>query len=255
MRNGHPARGATWCEDHQRWECSRDRKAANGGGRCHGIAISGLDRCRMHAGVSAELARAQGAAITAWSAMTGEATVSAVDAVTGMLEMSWLRAHLYADLLETQVEAAQETTAPDGAGGSGRRRGAGDVGQGAGLVGHTYSADREAGIFATGEAVRGLAQLEAQERDRVVKYAKTAHDMGIAEAAIEISRQQAHVLASVIKRITDGLLGEVLGVLGDGADERPVLELVRENWPRWMSEIAPRELRAISAGAERETGD
>ena len=198
MRADGPKRGgAVWCEQHRRWECVKSTKG--GSGRCHQIAISGLPRCRMHAGEKAEVAKAKGAAITAWSALSGEPSVSATQAVLGMLQMSWLRVHLYARLLNEQVDGAQDAR-DDGPG-----RGAGGVGPGAGLVGHTFSGVKDIGIFATGEAIRGLAQLEAAERDRCVKYAKTAHDMGIAEAQVEIAKQQAAIFAAAFIRTLNAL--------------------------------------------------
>jgi hypothetical protein len=207
----------------------------------------------MHVGVGSDLAKAKGEAITAWSALTGRPSVSATEAVSGMLEMSWLRAHLYASLLEEQVTAAQEERdeqLTDAGGGSG----AGPVGSGEGLVGHTFAAVKDIGIYASGEAIRALAQLEAQERDRCVRYGKTAHDMGIAEQEIEISRQQGLILAETVRRIADGMLAAVLGVLD--AQAGPAVEQVvtviaaeiRRSWPIWLGEIVPREFRAIQAG-------
>lgn len=194
--------GAVWCDGHRRWECSKRSQRTKE--RCHACAIRGTAACRNHAGKSVELAKAQGAAITAWSAVSGEAAVSATDAVLGMLHMSWLRVHLYAGLLEQQVTEAQAGRSDgDAAGRSGGR--GGTVGAGTGLVGHTYGAVKDVGIYATGEAVRGLAQLEAAERDRCVRYAKTAHDMGIAEQQVRIAEQQGEMIAGAIRRILDAL--------------------------------------------------
>jgi hypothetical protein len=215
--------GAAWCDEHNRWECSKRSKRH--GGRCHASAIRGTDACRTHAGKRTALAKAQGEAVTAWSALAGNPTVSATDAVLGMLQMSWLRVHLYAQLLEEQVTAAQDTRS-DG-GGAGRL---GDVGPGAGLVGHTVAMAPGVGPYASGEAVRGLAQLEAAERDRCVRFAKTAHDMGIAEHQIRIAEQQGSMLADVIRR--------VLGALDLTEQQRAL-----------VPQVVPRELRAIAGGA------
>jgi hypothetical protein len=75
----------------------------------------------------------------------------------------------------------------------------------AGLIGHTYAADKMAGIFASSEAQRALVQLEAQERDRCVRYAKTAHDMGIAEREVRLAESQGQLLASVVRNILGDL--------------------------------------------------
>lgn len=202
--------GAVWCDEHDRWECVKNRKASRGGGRCHMPAITGLPRCRLHAGVKVELAEVQGEAMDAWSATYGQTAVDPAQAVIGMLNMAVFRANFYASLLEEQVLAAHEDPADaDDAGDEQQSqralKGAPAVGEGAGLIGHTYSADKEHGIFASGEAIRGLVLLEAQERDRVVKYAKAAHDMGIAERHVRIAEQQAEQLADAIRRILDGL--------------------------------------------------
>lgn len=211
-----------WCPEHRRWECT---KAAKGGGLCHGWRIVGLDRCRMHAGEKGATAKAKGEAVTAWSALAGQPTVTATEAVLGMLQMSWLRVHLYAGLLEEQVSDAQ-----GGRGAGGGSGPSGGVGSGEGLIGHTISGLKDYGLYASGEAVRGLAQLEAAERDRCVRFAKTAHDMGIAEQQIRLAEGQGQLLAEVIRRI--------LGALELTAEQQGL-----------VATVVPRELRAIAGGA------
>lgn len=258
--------GAHWCEEHQRWECTRHVKRSRGGGRCHGWAIAGLDACRMHVGKRVELARAEGEAVSAWSALSGKPVVSHVDAVLGMLQMAWLRAHFYAGLLEAQVASAQAQSAGSavrelaGSGDDeddvvyeGSTRGAPPVGEGVGLIGHTYSGVKDIGVFATGEALRGLTQLEAQERDRCVKYAKTAHDMGIADAQVRLAEQQGALLAGAVSNIADALQAAVLGALGrieDPAAAELAAARVRDGWSAWVTEIVPRELRAVAGRSD-----
>jgi hypothetical protein len=119
-----------------------------------------------------------------------------------MLQMSWARVHLYAGLLERQVADAQELE------GGGQGLGGGsnpELGPGAGLIGHTRSGVKDIGIFATGEAARGLTSLEEKERDRCVRFAKTAHDMGIADREIRLAEAQGALLAGAISRILDAL--------------------------------------------------
>ncbi|MGH3376011.1 MAG: hypothetical protein ACRDP6_14830 [Actinoallomurus sp.] len=236
-----PARGgATWCEEHNRWECTRHVKATRGGGRCHGPAIIGVDRCRMHGGKRADQLKAEGEAVTAWSARGGEVSIVPAEAVLGMLQMSWLRASVYAELLEQQVAVAQASAVREpavletvgeayGVVLEHEADGAPPVGPGTGLVGHTYSGVKDIGIFATGEAIRGLTQLEAAERDRCVKYAKTAHDMGIADRQIKLAEEQGALLAGVIGRVLDAL------DLTPGQREL-------------VATVVPRELRAVAGG-------
>ena len=224
-----PTRPGRWCPEHGKNECAKNRK---GGGVCHGAAISGLDACRMHAGQRAEVARAKGEALSAWSALNSAQVVSATEAVLGMLQMSWARVHLYAGLLQRQLAAA-DPGAPGG------------VGAGEGLIGHTRSASPSVGVYETGEAVRGLAGLEAAERDRCVRFAKAAHDMGIAEQQVRIAEQQGVMLGEVIARSADALLAAVVGAVDEAA-----AEAVRRSWPGWVQVIVPREIAAV-AGGER----
>lgn len=255
--------GAVWCEQHQRWECSKNSKRTQT--RCHAVALLGTPACFSHAGKRRDVAKAQGEAVTAWSALSGKPVVSHTEAVLGMLQMSWLRVHLYAGLLEQQVTAAQEAAAREPADAEVRTavgdafgvdlddppaKGAPPVGPGVGLIGHTFSGVKDLGVFATGEAIRGLAQLEATERDRCVRFAKVAHDMGIAEREVQLAEQQGALLAGVVGRVADALLGAVVALLGGAADEvmRLAADTVRQAWPAWVTEIVPRELRAVARG-------
>lgn len=229
----HPTRpgGARWCDEHGQWECTKPR--SKGRGTCHGVAITGTDACRMHVGVSLDVARAQGQArITAFSALGATPGIEPGFAVLASLHMAWMRLHLYARLLEEQVEhdagahySGQHVTP----GGSDSQESPEAV---SGLIGHTYAADKQAGIFAASEAQRALVGLESAERDRVVRFAKVAHDMGIAEREVRLAEKQGELLASVIRN-----------VLGD-------LDLSSEQQER-VPDVVGRHLRAV---AELEAG-
>lgn len=173
----------------------------------------------MHAGTSGAVARAKGEALTAWSALAAVAgreveLVDPAQAVMGMLHMSWLRVHLLAGLLEDQV-GAEGASQPAGTGrtddGEGvvgdAAAGEGAAGEGgtSGLVGHTYGAVKDVGIYASGEAARALVQLEAAERDRCVRFAKTAHDMGIADREIRLVEAQTQLVAVAFGRALDAV--------------------------------------------------
>ena len=182
--------GAVWCDEHGRWECASNSKRT--ASRCHGSAITGSDRCRMHAGRSAAMTKALGEAnLLAWSTEAaraeGAASLPALDpgtVVLDQLRVAVLRADVYGELLRWQLELDDL----DGAGGGGRVA--------AGLVGTTYAASRDGARVETGEQVRALARMEAEWRDRVVRFAKTAHDMGIADAQIELQQAQAELVVS-----------------------------------------------------------
>lgn len=77
-------------------------------------------------------------------------------------------------------------------------------GEVAALIGHTY-ASSERGVFATGEAIRGLVELEAQERDRCAKFAKLALDAGIAERTVRLAESQAGQLTVFVRGMLTAL--------------------------------------------------
>lgn len=169
--------GARWCDDegHKRLECTKSR--SKGRGVCHGPALRGTDACKLHSGHTREVARAKGQArISAWSAIGTPAEGQGVDssaAVLGMLQQSWLRASMYGQLLRAQVE--KDGTDEVGLEG-------GEAERANGLIGYRFgAAGKDGNIYAVSEEARALVALEAAERDRVVKYAKTAHDMGISD--------------------------------------------------------------------------
>ena len=98
------------------------------------------------------------------------------------------------------------------------------------LIGHKYDLDKDGNPVAVEEAIRGLAQLEAQERDRLARFCKLAIDAGIAERQVRIAEAQGALLAGVLQRVLAAL------------DLSPAQQ-------RLVAEVAPRELRALGAGA------
>lgn len=190
--------GARWCGEHRRWECVAPR--SRGRGICHGTPFKGLNKCRMHVGVKGEVAKAQGqAVITAWNAMGAAPDIDYRMAVLGVLQMTWLRLATYSELLRRQVVAEGEVTEaeifdPD----------EGDP-KTSGLIGYRYgAAGKDGRIYAQSEEVRALVALESAERDRVVKFAKAAHDMGISER-----------LTSLAERWGDLVAGRISVILGE----------------------------------------
>lgn len=187
---------ARWCEDHNRLECTKNRN--RGRGVCHKIAIKGINACDIHSGYKRVVAKAQGQArITAWNPAGAGATIDAGAAVLSVLQMTYLRLGLYAEMLRRQV-AVEGDTAGDAEGTLSP--------QTSGLIGHRYGMGGKEGIqYVQTEEVRALVMLEAQERDRVVKFAKTAHDMGISERLTSIAERWGDVVATRIATMLDAL--------------------------------------------------
>jgi hypothetical protein len=185
---GGPGR---WCSTHQARECAKNRK--RGQGPCHAPAIRGTDTCRIHAGTTAAVARAKGEArITAWKAFGAAADVDYRMSVLGVLQMTCLRLAAYSELLRRQVaaEGGENDAITEGNADS-------EELEGSGLIGHRYGAAGKDGIiYRQSEEVRALVALEAAERDRVVKYAKTAHDMGISDRLTNVAERWGDIVAT-----------------------------------------------------------
>jgi hypothetical protein len=121
-------------------------------------------------------------------------------AVLGMLQMSWLRAAAYGELLRKQV-VTEDLPEPDSEGFDPEGNP-----QTSGLIGYRYgAAGKDGTIYAVSEEARALTALESSERDRVVKYAKTAHDMGISERLTNLAERWGDIVAGRITLILSGL--------------------------------------------------
>jgi hypothetical protein len=71
----------------------------------------------------------------------------------------------------------------------------------ASLVGNTYSASNSGALYATGEAIRGLAKLEADERDRCAGFAAKAVAAGLAERSVRLAEKQGAMIAEVLRAV------------------------------------------------------
>jgi hypothetical protein len=160
-----------------------------------------LNACKLHAGVSVEVARVKGeATITAWSAIGEPAGGKSLDpglAVLGVLQMSWLRLAAYGELLRRQV-VTEGTEAGDPA--------EEDSPQSSGLIGFRYGAAGKDGVVYTqSEEIRALVALESAERDRVTRYAKVAHDMGISAKLVDLAEKWGDVVVNRLLVVIAGL--------------------------------------------------
>ena len=189
---------ARWCEQHGKMECTKRRKNRE---QCHGPAVRGMDCCPIHGGHRRDVLKAKGEArITAWSAV-GEAAnrIDSGMAVLGMLQQSWLRAHAYGELLRQQVVKDGLISKPE-------QHDPENIVNSDGLIGYRYgAAGKDGNIYAVSEETRGLVILEAQERDRVVKFAKVAHDMGISERLTNLAEKWGDLVVGRIMLVLEAL--------------------------------------------------
>lgn len=167
--------GARWCGQHGRWECAAAKPDH------HATAIRGLAYCKNCCGRPLALAKSLGEAnLLTWSTAAASPDLAPLDpgrVVLEQLRVAVMRSDLYGELLRWQIEAEDES----------------------GLIGKTYAASATGARVETGEAVRALAKLEAEWRDRVVRFAKAAHDMGIAERHVELEQERAGLVTAAFR--------------------------------------------------------
>lgn len=219
-------------------------RAKSTGTQCKRQAIEGGTVCYRHGGAAPQVrARAHVAAeLSHWR--VGDATADPIETLLGLLTQSRWRADLYASLLEQAYEAADRLRRHDAAAErlivpEGQTDGTDNDGQEhthvararedlanifttggvAALIGNTYAATKDGDVFATGEAIRGLARLEAEERDRCARFAKLAIEAGVAERQVKVAERQAEMVGTLLAAaLTDAGLGdraqEVLGHVG-----------------------------------------
>jgi hypothetical protein len=222
------------------WTCGFHGGHTKGGAPCRQPAIAGTKRCKLHGGISKAKAKAKGAVVVElqrWG--LGDSTVDPGETLLRLVTQSAARCDLYAQLLGEAYEAAERLRAAGQdavsveAEGADAERAREDLkrifttGGVAALVGNVYAATKDGDIYATGEAIRGLAKLEAEERDRCATMATKAVAAGLAERSVRIAEQQGALLASVIRAILDDL------------------GLSPEQQAR-VPEVVPRHLRAVT---------
>ncbi len=212
----------------------------NRGEPCGANVIRGTTGCPKHTGKRKSVAKAEGAVVLelrSWG-LNGHAELADPgETLLRLVTQSAARCELYARLLAEAFEAAERLRAVGEAPQSDllaaetarmdleRIFNTGGV---AALVGHKYAGTQTSGVIATGEAIRGLAELEASERDRCANFAAKAVAAGLAERMVRMQEQLAGAVATAVER--------ALGRLGLDPHSKQVREAVAE------------ELLALSAG-------
>lgn len=201
--------------------CSKRRKS---GDPCGAQAVDGTDACIRHAGRPTAEHVAKGAVVVELSKWgISDKTLDPGVTLLQLMTQAFQRARLYGQLLEEAYDAAERLQGADDVVGvfddaamgvdsrNDRDRAAQDLqrifatGGVSTLIGHTYAADKDGGVFATGEAIRGLVTLEAQERDRAAGMAAKAVAAGLATRQVELAERQGQLVADVIRSVLQQL--------------------------------------------------
>lgn len=160
-------------------KCTRKRAD---GEQCKANAVRGTDACRRHAGKSLAAVRAQVAVrdeVLRWG--LGDAKVDPGELLLRLVTQSAMRAEAYASELARIVAEK------------------GDLQKA--LTGDSYTASAEGAPVKTGEYVRAMTKLEADERDRAGNFAAKAVAAGLAERQVRVAERQAALAAEFVQAV------------------------------------------------------
>ena len=185
------------------------------GQRCKRKAIPGGTVCRWHGGAASQVKvkAAIRAEVMNWG--LGDSHVDPGEVLLRLVTQSAARAEHYSRLLQVAFEAAERLKQAHDAGA--QIEAPGDefadtaetarrdldrifnTGGVAALVGNTYGAAKDVGVYVTGEAIRGLADLEAKERERCANFATKAIAAGLAERTVRVAERQGQLMVEMVQ--------------------------------------------------------
>ena len=201
------------------------------GSPCGQYVIAGTKTCRMHGGIPVEKLRTKGAVVVElrrWGLDGHTELRDAGEVLLRLVTQSAARVELYSQLLAEAFDAAErmrraheagallvaaEESDVDGEAGElpavqaaradlGRIFATGGVGA---LIGFKFDADRHGRVYAVEEGIRGLARLEADERDRCAGMAAKAIAAGLAERQVRLAERQGAAMYGLFSRVLESL--------------------------------------------------
>lgn len=173
---------------------------------CGNWPSPGATVCRFHGGRAPQVARKAQARLQLMDWKLGDAVDDPVQTLLRQITQSRQRCDYYASLLNRQVDEADDKD---------------DAATGvripawvAGLIGHNYAAaGKDGDLYATGEGVRALVELERMERKMLTDQCRAAIQAGIAERVVAIAEQQGALLVQAMQVM-------VAAAISAGMDER-----------------------------------
>lgn len=192
---------------------------------CGANVIAGTTGCWRHSGKKRKQAKAEGQValeLRRWG--LNDTAIDPGVVMVRLVSQSAERVALYADLLGQAYEAAERLKSahdaedlvvadadsdpenPEDPSVQAARhdlRRIFTTGGVAALIGYKFDADRDGRIYATEEAVRGLAKLEAEERDRCASFAAKAVAAGLAERQVRLAEQHGALMAATFRGALD----------------------------------------------------
>ena len=208
---GHTIQGATVTTKVVGRQCAGTAKAT--GKRCTRPPIKGGTVCYLHGGSARQVIRKAlvRAELDAWG--LSDTTEDPGEVILRLLTQSVRRVELYSSLVQEAYAAAEATTdvyaaawaMPKGV---------------AALIGYKFAfPNRSTTPVPVAEAIRGLVELEAAERDRCLNIAVKAVGAGLAERVVRMQERDARAAHQALMDGLDaaGITGEVRMQVLNGA--------------------------------------
>lgn len=149
--------------------------------QCRKAPLHGSRYCRNHAGNGqARAAAAVRAELAKWT--LGTDNIDPAKTLLQLLSQSKTRVEQYATRLAQLVDEH-----------------GGDLAEA--MVDESYVMSESGALQKVGEYIRGLATLEAQERDRCANFARLAIGAGIAERQVRLAEQQGALMATFMRAV------------------------------------------------------
>jgi hypothetical protein len=152
------------------------------GERCKAKAIRGGEVCRHH-GAGAPQVKAKAALkadVLDWG--LGDIALDLSEVLLRLVTQSYRRAEMYAAELKALVD---ETGLRDA------------------LVMEKWSATEQGDTYKVGEEIRGLARLEADERERCAGFAAKAVAAGLIKKQTDLAQLQGEMLVTALQAVLD----------------------------------------------------
>lgn len=150
---------------------------------CGYFAMAGTQRCHIHAGIFKTKHKAIGEVnqvlreLERWG--FNDKTIDPGELILRLMTQSWWRAERLADELARIVGKHEHLV---------------DA-----LTGDTYSVSETGVPVKTGEYVRAMTKLEAEERDRCMSYATKAKAAGLADRHIKVLEDQVQLFSDALR--------------------------------------------------------
>ena len=158
-------------------------KAKSSGGQCKRQAIPGGTVCRWHGGSVPKVAALAAVRVEVSKWQLGDAVDDPGEVLLRLVTQSRMRVEQYAAVIELKVSELGPGMTLESV-----------------LIGDTMIAVED-GAEKSGEYIRGLVQLEAQERDRLANFCQKAIAAGLAERTVRMAERQGEMLAAVLMAV------------------------------------------------------